>query len=286
VARLTLTLPLLALACVPPPAAPRTVLGEDEPLISGALPDGLAAFVRATAATRKATPKGAPMPQAHVDAWQDVFSLVDRTLEGTPEGTPTAQQLARIRLTLEGAFDDDRAVFGDIPPSLAQRLPDTFARLRTRLVALTARRHHANPRAFLWPTSPVEVTSPWGDRQHPIRNEPMFHQGIDLAAERAQPIRAAEAGTVIFAGWNGGHGKQVELQHDEHWSTRYSHLSTLLVEPGHTVKKGEVIGLAGATGLATGPHLHFELWRDGETLDPELALPPPPVDGARVELIR
>ncbi len=91
---------------------------------------------------------------------------------------------------------------------------------------------------------------------------------------------------MVFAGWNGGHGKQVELQHDEHWSTRYSHLSTLMVEPGHTVKRGEVIGLAGATGLATGPHLHFEVWRDGETLDPELALPPPPVDGARVEVIR
>jgi murein DD-endopeptidase MepM/ murein hydrolase activator NlpD len=273
---------LCTLACATAHAPPRTVLGEDEPLISGALPDGLATFVRVTTASRKASARGAPMPASHVDAWQAVFALVDHTLDGKP----SAQQLARLRLTLEAAFDDDRAVFGDMPPALAQQLPETFARLRTRLVTLSAHPRHANPRTFLWPTSPVEVTSPWGDRQHPIRNEPMFHQGIDLAAERAQPIRAAEAGTVLFAGWNGGHGKQVELQHDAHWSTRYSHLSTLLVEPGRTVKRGEVIGLAGATGLATGPHLHFEVWRDGETLDPELALPPPEVDGARVEVIR
>ena len=82
---------------------------------------------------------------------------------------------------------------------------------------------------------------------------------------------------VIFSGWNGAHGKQVELQHDAHVSTRYSHLQTILVEAGQTVRQGDIIGLLGETGMVTGPHLHFELRLDGEAVDPEARLPRPPL---------
>jgi murein DD-endopeptidase MepM/ murein hydrolase activator NlpD len=121
----------------------------------------------------------------------------------------------------------------------------------------------------------VVVTSSWGDRQHPIHGDVRFHAGVDLAGELAQPVRAAAAGTVVYSGWNGGHGKHVELQHDAHLSTGYSHLLSLLVSVGQVVKRGQVIALVGETGVATGPHLHFEVRRDGESLDPEATLPRP-----------
>ncbi len=279
VPRLVLIVLVVGLGCVPkraPAIAVEDVFVADTPL-DRALTD----FVARVSASRAASPVGAPMPPPHVAAWNEVLAQVEQHRAALPLAT-----VARARLVLQTAVDDDRAVFGDLPNSLAQRLPPTFERLRAQLVAMTTPRHHANPRAFVWPASPVEVTSPWGERVHPIRGESQFHAGVDLAAELAQPIRAADVGTVSFAGWNAGHGKQVELQHDEHLSTRYSHLSTLLVSPGQRVRKGEVIALAGQSGLATGPHLHFELWRDGEALDPELLLPPPPTHAVRVEVLR
>ena len=88
-------------------------------------------------------------------------------------------------------------------------------------------------------------------------------------------MRAAWDGVVVRSGWNGNYGKQIELQHDAHLATRYGHLLSLLVADGSRVKRGEVIALAGSTGLSTGVHLHFELLRDGIPLDPEGALPVP-----------
>jgi murein DD-endopeptidase MepM/ murein hydrolase activator NlpD len=183
--------------------------------------------------------------------------------------------LVSLRLQLEAELEADSARFGDLPRALAERRTETLRALSARIAALTPRPTRADPSRFLWPTSPVAVTSAWGDRLHPIFGEVRFHAGVDLGAELAQEIRAAGPGTVVFAGWNGAHGKQLELQHDAHLTTRYSHLMTLLVGVGKKVQRGEVIGLAGQTGQATGPHLHFELRVDGESVDPESRLPPP-----------
>ena len=90
---------------------------------------------------------------------------------------------------------------------------------------------------------------------------------------------AAEEGTVIFSSWNGAHGRQIELQHDAHWGTRYSHLNVLMVRPGTVVKRGQLIGLSGKSGQTTGPHLHFELRRDGDALDPEAFMELPATGG-------
>lgn len=138
---------------------------------------------------------------------------------------------------------------------------------------------HIDPRHFVWPVSPMVVTSPFGSRMHPIVGEPRFHAGTDLEVPLAHPVRAAETGRIVFAAWNGAHGKQIEIEHDTHWTTRYSHLGTLLVRSGTQVTKGQIIGLSGQTGLATGPHLHFELRKDGDALDPEEFLKPSPANG-------
>ncbi len=124
------------------------------------------------------------------------------------------------------------------------------------------------PPSFSWPLTPVSVTSHFGERAHPIMGQVRDHLGVDLAAKRGQAIFSAAPGVVLRAGWNGSHGYQVEVQHAAQILTRYSHLSRVLVRPGTILERGDVLGLAGDTGMATGVHLHFELWKDGQPMDP------------------
>lgn len=112
------------------------------------------------------------------------------------------------------------------------------------------------------------LTSRFGYRLHPLFGRRHFHAGIDIAAPRGAPVRAAAAGTVIFAGWYGGYGKLVILDHGEGASTLYGHLSAILVAPGARVARDQVIGRVGSTGYATGPHLHFEVRQGGRPIDP------------------
>lgn len=235
----------------------------------------LARFQAEAKATRLATPSGAPMPAAHAKAWGELLDEVDLLL-ARPARVTSSLELAKARLALETELSSDQGAFGDVPGALAERIPQTTRRLTVTLTRLASKpKRPANPAGFLWPVQPVVLTSPWGTRLHPLHGDVRFHAGVDLLAELSQPVRAAAAGTVVFAGWNGAHGKQVELQHDGHLSTRYSHLQTLLVAPGAAVKAGDIIGLAGDTGQVTGPHLHFELVKDGDTVDPEEAMPAP-----------
>lgn len=123
-------------------------------------------------------------------------------------------------------------------------------------------------RAFDWPVSPVRITSPYGKRDDPFGNGLRLHAGVDLAAVEGQRVFAATDGVVTFAGWRGGYGLHVELKHDGGVITRYAHLSDVDVRRGVRVARGQAVGRAGSTGRATGPHLHFEMWRAGLPVDP------------------
>ena len=123
---------------------------------------------------------------------------------------------------------------------------------------------------------PVEFTrisSFFGERQHPILNMFHFHTGIDYAASRGTPVRAAGDGTIIFAGYKGGYGKTLILEHNSRLQTLYAHLSGIVdsLAPGETVFQGQVIGYVGQTGSATGPHLHYEVQLDALPINPLLA---------------
>jgi murein DD-endopeptidase MepM/ murein hydrolase activator NlpD len=115
---------------------------------------------------------------------------------------------------------------------------------------------------------PGSVTSSFGYRIHPIFHVRKLHTGVDLQAAMGDPIHAAAAGTVIWAGWRGGYGKCVIIQHSGNLSTLYGHQSQILVSVGQTVKRGQVIGKVGSTGYSTGPHLHFEVRVNGTPVDP------------------
>ncbi len=251
--------------------APRRA--EQLPVASAALLERLQHFVGEADGARLHTTPGAPMPAALAESWREVLEDVDALVRKDP----SALDLVRARLWLQTALEADGARFGDVPTDVAGHAQQTLATLTMKLVTITrgGRQLRANPATFSWPVDPVVVTSPWGHRTHPIHGDYRFHAGVDLEATRAQPVYAVAPGIVAFAGWNSGHGKQVELQHDPHLATRYSHLSGWSVHPGEVVKRGDVIGWAGKTGTATGVHLHFELRRDGEPLDPEAELPGP-----------
>jgi murein DD-endopeptidase MepM/ murein hydrolase activator NlpD len=115
----------------------------------------------------------------------------------------------------------------------------------------------------------VEFTSGFGVRSDPFLGRPAMHTGLDFRAATGDPVRATANGKVVSAGWSGGYGRMVEIDHGNGLSTRYGHLSEIGVKIGDVVKIGQVIGEVGSTGRSTGPHLHYETRIDGEAVDPQ-----------------
>ncbi len=123
------------------------------------------------------------------------------------------------------------------------------------------------------PSAPLDflrVTSSFGMRRHPILGFSRMHQGVDFAAREGAPVLASADGIVTEAGLQGGYGNMIRIRHAGGWGTGYAHLSGYApgIAPGAAVTRGEVIGFVGHTGLATGPHLHFEVSLAGVKLDP------------------
>jgi len=118
--------------------------------------------------------------------------------------------------------------------------------------------------------SPVagRISSNFGVRPDPWTGVKRFHKGLDIAAPVGTPVKAAAAGKVAFSGWADGYGRLVTIDHGDGTLTRYGHNGLNLVQPGDVVTAGQEIALVGAPGRATGPHLHFEVERNGEAIDP------------------
>jgi murein DD-endopeptidase MepM/ murein hydrolase activator NlpD len=116
--------------------------------------------------------------------------------------------------------------------------------------------------------SDASTSSPFGWRMHPVLGYRRFHAGLDFAASYGSTIRAADSGTVIMAGWYGGYGNAVIIDHGKGITTLYGHTSQLFVSEGQTVQRGQAIAAVGSTGLSTGPHLHFEVRSSGTPVDP------------------
>lgn len=114
----------------------------------------------------------------------------------------------------------------------------------------------------------IHITSPYGMRIHPIRRKRHFHCGIDLKARVGTAVYASMSGKVIYAGRYGGYGKLVIIQHSNGFTTRYGHLSKTKVGVGQRIKQGQLIALSGNTGVSTGPHLHFEIRKNGKPHNP------------------
>lgn len=122
-------------------------------------------------------------------------------------------------------------------------------------------------RGFSWPVQGT-VTSPFGWRSSPFGSGSDFHPGVDIAGNYGDPVSATADGVVVTAGWAGGYGILVEIDHGNGIHTLYGHNQYLLVQQGQTVKKGDIISLMGSTGLSTGPHTHYEIRVNGTAVDP------------------
>jgi murein DD-endopeptidase MepM/ murein hydrolase activator NlpD len=148
--------------------------------------------------------------------------------------------------------------------------------LNLRRLALLARERMI---AALPSLNPVDgsINSGFGWRVNPW---PEFHPGVDLSANYGTPVRAAADGVVVGAGWDGGFGIKVALDHNNGYQTWYAHLSRVAVRIGERVAKGETIAYVGATGEATGPHLHYQVMLDGRPIDPE-----PYLDGVPAKVL-
>jgi murein DD-endopeptidase MepM/ murein hydrolase activator NlpD len=130
-----------------------------------------------------------------------------------------------------------------------------------------------------WPVRTGYITSNYGFRIHPTKGRRIFHQGVDFAAPRGTPIVAVADGLVVYSGRKNGYGRIVEVRHVDGLVTRYAHNQSNLVEEGQAVRKGQKIATVGASGTATGPHVHFEVLKNGDHLNPIRYSGTRPADG-------
>jgi murein DD-endopeptidase MepM/ murein hydrolase activator NlpD len=121
----------------------------------------------------------------------------------------------------------------------------------------------------IWPTTSQQVTSGFGYRSDPFTHAASFHDGIDIGAAENEPVYATADGKVISAGYDNARGNNIVINHGNGLRTWYMHLNKILVGEGNSVTKGQNIGLLGSTGRSTGPHLHYQIVKNGATIDPK-----------------
>jgi murein DD-endopeptidase MepM/ murein hydrolase activator NlpD len=175
-----------------------------------------------------------------------------------PPGTIPSAAMLQARLARLSHASRERLSDGRGFERLAKRV------LNLRRVAALARQRMI---AALPSLNPVDgsISAGFGWRIDPW---PEFHRGLDLAADYGTPVHAAADGVIGSAGWDGGFGIKVDVNHENGYHTWYAHLSRVAVQPGQRVQKGDVIAYVGATGEATGPHLHYQVMLGGQAIDP------------------
>ena len=161
--------------------------------------------------------------------------------------------------------EDQRALQKKVDDLIKKRAAERAAARKNNPGAPVVAAHKGK---FEWPVPDRRITSKFGMRIHPKFRTRIQHSGIDIGSPKGTPITAAGAGEVIFTGWLRGYGQVVIIDHGNGYSTVYAHMSKISTDEGRAVKTGTVIGLVGQTGVATGPHLHFEVRVNGKAQNP------------------
>ncbi|CCM75782.1 M23 family metallopeptidase [Rhizobium mesoamericanum] len=175
----------------------------------------------------------------------------------------------RISVPAERVKQDDSAIGGPyVEPETTDDFDSSLSQLDDALTRLEMVRITADSLPFQNPAVGKEITSSFGNRRDPFLGRLALHSGIDFRFTPGEKVRPTAPGKVIAAGWTGGYGNMVEVDHGNGISTRYGHMSEILVKVGDKVDRNDVIGLAGSTGRSTGTHLHYEVRQDGRALDP------------------
>lgn len=183
----------------------------------------------------------------------------------TADGIETALASAGLEVDRESG----KATGGPyLPTSHASDFDTKVEELGEALDRLQSVRTRATSLPLANPAAGSPVTSTFGVRTDPLLGRPALHAGIDFRASVGAPAVATGKGKVVSAGWNGGYGRMIEIDHGSGYTTRFAHLSEIDVSEGEEVKAGQIIGRTGNTGRSTGPHLHYEVRKDGSALDP------------------
>ncbi|WFU03562.1 peptidoglycan DD-metalloendopeptidase family protein [Rhizobium sp. CB3171] len=169
----------------------------------------------------------------------------------------------------ESVANDDGGVGGPyVAPENVDQFDQSMANLDTALTRLETVRGAAESLPFRNPAPGKLITSPFGNRKDPFFGKLALHTGTDFHFSPGEKVKATAPGKVVSAGWTGGYGNMVEIDHGDGISTRYGHMEEILVKIGDTVRAGDALGLAGSTGRSTGTHLHYEVRENGRAIDP------------------
>ncbi|MCE3236472.1 MAG: hypothetical protein K0Q50_2663 [Vampirovibrio sp.] len=200
-------------------------------------------------------------------------SMIGQTIATIRVKNIEIQRSIEVDRTLRDKYRNDAAFYNRAEAELLAESSNITAQIRGLMSSKKAsfRVVRNSTGSFMWPIT-GHITSPFGRRFHPIHRRTIMHTGLDIGGPNGGAIRAADGGQVIFAGWKGGYGKAVMINHGNrngrNLVTLYGHLSRFSVSTGQNVSKGQVIGNEGSTGYSTGPHLHFEVRVDGAPVNP------------------
>lgn len=202
------------------------------------------------------------------DAIVQTEAPAPRVKPNEASGGPTDLDAQALERMLKSQVPD--MSFDDIAQEIRALRAEAEARLAgaralSEKIAAERQLYRATPN--LWPVSGY-LTSHFGQRLSPINGFEESHKGMDIAGPAGSPVRATADGVVKLAGWAGGYGNVVVLDHGLGYSTRYGHNRQVLVKSGDRVKRGQVVALMGETGKATGPHCHYEVWYNGRAVNP------------------
>jgi murein DD-endopeptidase MepM/ murein hydrolase activator NlpD len=195
---------------------------------------------------------------------EKIRSMVDNAYQ-------TAEEISAALADAGLEFDIDNeqtATGGPLITADPVRFDTEISQLDEALKTLDEVKEIARQLPFANPVPGARITSSFGMRRDPILGTRAHHSGMDFRASPGDPIRATGAGTVVAAGWNGGYGRMVEIDHGRGIVTRYAHLSRIAVKEGDRVTAGRIIGRAGTSGRSTGPHLHYEVRLEGAPTNP------------------
>ena len=212
---------------------------------------------------------GNSLNHLEIDQISHISALVDSARDMREQMVADARNAG---LPLKAPQLEDTGTGGPFIPANPEVADDAFENeidaLNRELEALDKVRGTIRSFPIANPAPGRRISSRFGNRRDPIIKRSAFHSGIDFAVTTGTPIRATGAGTVIHAGRNGGYGRMVEIRHASGLTTRYAHLSRVLVSKGQKVTPGAVIGKSGSTGRSTGPHLHYEVRQNGKAVNP------------------
>lgn len=203
-----------------------------------------------------------------VKFYSEQFSQWNSTISGLKTAERRFRKLFSLETKEEVLQYTDASIGSLSVPDLALDLKKTIESVAEIRDYLQAQRdiYAATPSGY-----PVagRISSPYGTRIDPITGADAFHSGVDISCQAGTPIRATADGVVSHSGWLADSGFVVVLEHGIGFSTAYAHNEANSVRVGQKVKRGDIIGYVGSTGRATGPHVHYEIWKNGKTISPK-----------------